>query len=40
MIDAYAYKELSEVTIRNDEIIIKRLQARRDRKVKLPSTPI
>ena len=40
MIDTYARKGLSGVAIRNDEAIIRRLQARRGRKVKPPPTPI
>ena len=40
VIDTYARKGLSGVTVRNDEIIIRRLQARRGRKVKLPPIPI
>ena len=38
--DTCAYKGLSGITIRNDEIIIRRLQARRGRKVKLSPIPI
>ena len=40
VMDTYARKELSGVTVRNDETIIRRLQARRGRKVKPLSTPI
>ena len=40
VMDACARKGLSGVTVRNDETIIKRLQARRGRKVKPPPTPI
>ena len=40
VIDTCARKGLSGVTVRNDEIIIRRLQARRGRKVKLPPTPM
>ena len=40
VIDTCARKGLSGVTIRNEETIVKRLQARRGRKVKPPSTPI
>ena len=38
--DACARKGLSGVAIRNDETIVKRLQARRGRKVKPPPTPM
>ena len=38
--DTCARKGLSGVTVGNDEIIIRRLQARRGRKVKPLSTPI
>ena len=40
VMDTCARKGLSGVTIRNDEIIIRRLQARRGRKIKLSPTPI
>ena len=40
VIDTCARKGLSGVTVGNDEIIIRRLQARRGRKVKSPPTPI
>ena len=38
--DTCARKGLSGVTVRNDETIIRRLQARRGRKVKSPPTPM
>ena len=40
VMDACARKGLSRVIVGNDETIIRRLQARRGRKVKPPPTPI